>query len=539
MAFDIFKKNKNKEQQDNIALQQEEVADIKEIVSTSNDTEEKPIKENQIKENKDEQRFDEDGNPLDENGEPIIFPPPQIKVIISNDRLTAYVRVTLSDKLQPFKEEQIYYALEQSDVIFGIDSDAIKEFVAKRQFFTDLIAARGIRQIDGIDGQIDYLVKTDKEICLKETEDGTVDFRELNVIESVNADEVLAVIQPSTEGTGGTDVFGNAIIPTKGKDPEIKLGENVCISEDGFTVKASISGIVEFNKGAISISRVYIVNGDVNLAIGNLNVEGSIQINGDVREGFTVKASENITVKGLVEGSKLIAGGNVVIGNGMNGSGSCIEARGDVISMYLQNVNVSCDNLYCDTVINCNVVAKSKIVIKGKKGYLCGGSCKAGELIYANVIGSRTNVTTNIMLDSEEIRQVVIPRTSNRKKVSDLTGDIANLTATQSAINEDIKKLSAKMSDPNIAKQVKKAMADKTAVATKIAEIQNEIQKIREESQAAEKYKIVATDTCYGGVKMQISYLTFIIDDQYKASKFLVIDGSITNAPISSADKIS
>ncbi|MEG1028111.1 MAG: FapA family protein, partial [Oscillospiraceae bacterium] len=202
-------------------------------------------------------------------------------------------------------------------------------------------------------------------------------------------------------------------------------------------------------------------------------------------------------------------------------------------------VKVSCNNLFCDTVINCNVSAKSKIVIKGKKGYLCGGNCVAGELVYANVIGSRTNVTTNITLDSDEIRKAVIPRSSNTKKVSDLTGDIANLTATQSAINEDIKKLSAKMSDPNIAKQVKKAMADKTQISKKIAEIQNEIQKIREESQASERYKIIAADMCYGGVKMQISYLTFIVDDEYKASKFLVIDGSITNAPVSSADKIS
>ncbi|MEG1028229.1 MAG: FapA family protein, partial [Oscillospiraceae bacterium] len=257
MSFDLFKKNKNKDQ-DNNAIAEQEVAINEEQISSSNDTEEKQAEKNASQESNEEQKFDENGNPLDENGEPIIFPPPQIKVIISNDRLTAYVRVTLSDKLQPFKEEQVYYALEQNDVIFGIDSDAIKEFVTNRHFFSDLIAARGIRQIDGIDGQIDYLVKTDKEICLTETEDGTVDFRELNATESVNADEVLAIIQPSTEGTEGTDIFGNPIPPTNGKDADIKIGENVYISEDGFTVKASIAGMVEFNKDVISISRVYV-----------------------------------------------------------------------------------------------------------------------------------------------------------------------------------------------------------------------------------------------------------------------------------------
>ena len=68
-----------------------------------------------------------------------------------------------------------------------------------------------------------------------------------------------------------------------------------------------ISGHVILENDKIFVSNVLeLVN--VDNSTGDIDYEGDVVVNGNVLAGFTVKATGDITVSGIVEGATVIAG---------------------------------------------------------------------------------------------------------------------------------------------------------------------------------------------------------------------------------------
>lgn len=77
----------------------------------------------------------------------------------------------------------------------------------------------------------------------------------------------------------------------------LKYGNNIEISEDNTTLVSLVNGHVELIEGSVFVSDVLTVE-NVDNATGNIDYEGSVQINGNVCANFQVKAKGNIEVKG-------------------------------------------------------------------------------------------------------------------------------------------------------------------------------------------------------------------------------------------------
>ncbi len=71
--------------------------------------------------------------------------------------------------------------------------------------------AKGISPIDGKDGYIKYYFDLEKKLIPKILEDGTVDYRELDIINNVNKGDLLAEAIPPKEGQEGYRVTGESI----------------------------------------------------------------------------------------------------------------------------------------------------------------------------------------------------------------------------------------------------------------------------------------------------------------------------------------
>jgi uncharacterized protein (DUF342 family) len=74
-----------------------------------------------------------------------------------------------------------------------------------------------VAPVDGVDGTVAFLIKTEKGPKIKENADGTVDFHDLDMVENVTQGQVLCTVTLPTEGTPGTTVEGNAILQRKGR----------------------------------------------------------------------------------------------------------------------------------------------------------------------------------------------------------------------------------------------------------------------------------------------------------------------------------
>lgn len=109
-------------------------------------------------------------------------------------------------------------------------------------------------------------------------------------------------------------------------------GTNTVISEDKLSLLAAVDGCIENLHSRINVNDVFIVRGNVDSASGNVNANGSVIVQGDVMEGFSVKAGQDISVRGMVEGAILEAKGTISLSNGMNGMGRGTLKAGAILS---------------------------------------------------------------------------------------------------------------------------------------------------------------------------------------------------------------
>src|SRR5699024_1851320 len=106
-------------------------------------------------------------------------------------------------------------------------------------------------------------------------------------------------------------------------------------------------------KNILHVHNVYEVHEDISLKVGNIDFLGNVVIRGDVPTGFTVKATGDVKVFGIVEAATIEVGGSIYISEGMAGlkTGTLI-AKEDVYIGYINQGNVEAqNNIYVDNSI--------------------------------------------------------------------------------------------------------------------------------------------------------------------------------------------
>lgn len=290
--------------------------------------------------------------------------------------------------------------LEKQKVTFGIDEEAIERIVSLKRYFKLFPIARGRAPVDGRDGRIEDYFLRDATIHLDEDENQNVDYKNLNWLQKVEANGTICDIVPPTDAVNGVNILGAAVQGRNGKKAIPPKGKNTGITEDEMRLIALVGGQISFSRGQFHVEQLTTIQADVDNSTGNIDVIGNVVVNGDVREGFVVKATGDIAVKGKVEGAIIISGGNVQIGMGMNGSLSgSLEAKGDIRTKYLENCTVHAGGcIYSDSIVNSNVSSDRDINITFGLGAIIGGTIMAANSIEAKLIGNKSNRTTALSL---------------------------------------------------------------------------------------------------------------------------------------------
>lgn len=470
------------------------------------------------------------------------IPPPDMTIKVSKDNLVAYMRVKVHSINQNVVPQDILDFLELKNVKYGIQLDEITNFCENRLFYQELIAARGRPPSKGIDGKLIHFYDLSDEIHLKEKEDGTVNYRELGLVQNVYMGDVLCQATEPIDGTDGIDVFGTTIPFTPGNPAVLPAGENTVISEDGLQLLAAIDGCFEYKSKLICIDDVYVVKGDVCSATGNLNCAGSVLVHGDVREGFCIEATKGVIVKGMVEGATIIAGGDITVSSGMNGMniGKLISS-GDIICKYIENTTIDCKaNVYADVIMNSKGKVDGSIILKGRKSSLIGGNYVVGTMVYAATIGSHTNVQTVITLQSPELQQALSNSVSESYLVeSEYKGKLVSLKGELADSARAVAQLSLESSSDVVAKsRLKIAMMDKSKIQVKIEHIEQKIADAKRLGESLAKFKVVVTRICFTGTRINFDYLYLNVEDDRVNTKFYSDGESIIAGAVLPSDKI-
>ena len=238
---------------------------------------------------------------------------------IDRESMHAYLNMELNAEKTLLQSQDVFELINKDGIVFGLDSSAItaafKEY-NMGQNVNHYLIAKAHPPIQGKNAQLEYLFKTAKDIVLSENADGKVDHRELGLINNVLEHDLLALKTPLTEGEPGTNIYGDTVQPNPIKDVLLVQGNNTVLSESGFELSSKINGQVFLKGNKIHVTPIFMVAHDVDLNVGNINFNGNIVVNGNVLSGFTLRAKQDITVLGVVEGATLIAGGNIFIKSG-------------------------------------------------------------------------------------------------------------------------------------------------------------------------------------------------------------------------------
>lgn len=436
----------------------------------------------------------------------------KVLVSVSPDEMKAFITLYKPEGSAQITKDDIMKALWDQKIIFGLKEEIVNFYSEHPAYNEAICVAEGNPAKNGKNGSVVYLFDTsvDKKPTL--LEDGRINYRELNLIQSVKEGQVLCTLVPPVSGTPGKTVKGRDIPAVNGKPAVLPRGKNVAITDDGQALIAKTDGEVEYlDATKVSVYTNHEVPADVDNSTGNVSFVGSVTIKGNVLSGFTVEAGGNVEVYGVVEGATIKAGGNIILRRGMQGMGKgTLIAEGDIVSRYIEYSNIEAkNNIQSEAIMHSNVKCGNKLELIGRKGLLVGGTSKVGKLIVAKVIGSHMATVTDLEVGVDP---------TVRERYKKLRDDLASMESDMNKADQAItllRKLEAMGAlTPDKQEILIKSLRTKDYLSSNINEVRLELTILDEKLQQEGNGKIRALNFIYPGVKVAIGTCMMYVKEQ-------------------------
>lgn len=450
---------------------------------------------------------------------------------ISQDGMLATVRfIAPSETGSRMELEEFLKDLSYKNIVFGIQTETLREhFTAAGKFCTDIIAAKGQEAVQGTDAKLEYCFNTDTHRRPLQKEDGSVDYFQLSTINHCRKGDVLARIIPETPGEPGHDIYGKLIYPRETKRQVLKYSRNIELSEDKLCIRSMVDGHVTLVDDKVFVSDVFQVK-DVDVSTGNIEFDGSVEVTGYVAANFEVKAGGNVIVNGLVEGAKIVAGGNIIIAKGMNGMGKgYLKAGGDIVARFLENTRVvSGGYVEAEAILHCKVSAGTEVRVDGRKGMIVGGYVQAANRVTGKVIGASMGSATIIEVGVNPLIKAQYGRL--QKVVADNAKTIKNAEVILENFKEKMQKgVQYNEGQLKYMKTVAALVKDKTAEQE---QVNLQLEKFRAMMEVQKQAEVVVNDQVYPNTTIIIGDTTRTLQNDFHYCKFVREQGEIKMAPL-------
>lgn len=468
-----------------------------------------------------------------------------IVIIISSNKMSGYLRVDNINKETPVDPKDIFEKIDEYLITYGIDVEGINNYLSEGNFNNDFKFALGKEPIKGADGTVSYIYNKNDIGTIAKREDGTIDYKNLGMIQNVKKGELLCCITEPTDGFPGYNIHGEVVAPKKGATiPDIR-GDNTSFTEDGLGLYSDVDGYIIYKKDKVNIQEVYTVQGDIGPETGNIDFNGAVIVFGNVLEGFSVKAKKDIQIRGIVEGANIISDGNIQISNGFNGMGKGkINAKGNIISRFIENGTVICKgDIISDTLLNSCIMVGKSIALNGGRAAIFGGKCVAGQSIFAKTLGTEHNLSTDISIKPywyemeyglyyPNTTKKISEKNSIKREIEPLKEEEEKLIKELSNISK-LKVLPEKREEKN--KLLKYFMLEKSKVASRIVTLEQKLKEI-ESFESQNNYSIVCKGTVFPEVRIEILHSRMVIQKEIKYQKFYLHNDEICIGDILPSD---
>jgi len=448
-----------------------------------------------------------------------------IEVTASDDGMTGFIKlIKQGENPSPVTKEQLMAALQKNRIVYGIRESSVEKLAARPIYNIRIEVAKGTPPVYGQDGYVTFYVKRDSEYRPEINMEGTIDYKNLDYFQMVKKDQVLAEITKETEGTEGMNIYGG-VVPTKnGRAPNSPVGKNTHLIRDDTLLVADCDGVIRFTRDVVDVSDMLKINGNVDQLTGNIIFSGTVNIEGDVSDGFTVKSGGDIIVKGVVEDAAIEAAGNVHISKGINGGGSnSIYVGGNLKCKYIEHANIHVEgNINADYIIDSNVTCMGNIELSGSKELIVGGDVRVFGELHAKDIGSESERNTRI--------EVLGMKIMNTEVIDRLTKDRDELNNRLQLLVENAQKLnqSRLSAGDDVMEQLAMLKKQILVIREKVDQLNYQIQQEEKNWNMEFPGSIICKRKIYQGVKIYFGEEKFHFElDNIEHCKIFCVDGKI------------
>lgn len=310
------------------------------------------------------------------------LPGASLRVVVSDDLIEGFV---VCDALFEGDRSAFAEALRVAGLAGPLDEAGVDDFLARRPVGECVRVVLGRLPSRGAECRLEYAFpsleprRTPGDVE-GEREEFAVDYRESRMLERCNTGDVLVRKVGSATAVDGVDAYGRTLAADRGKDVKLSAGSNASLSEDGSSVIASIDGVpVREPSGRIVVTPAVTVK-NVDFKSGNIHFDGSVIVEGDVFQGFSVEATGDVSIKGSVENALIRAGGSITIGGGVRRH-STVRAALDV------------DARFCDSE---SIVEARRVLRIAQNALQCELQGDEGVVIGGQLVGGRVQSWASI-----------------------------------------------------------------------------------------------------------------------------------------------
>lgn len=300
---------------------------------------------------------------------------------VSSDGKTAWLNNIEGEQIP---REMIESELAKAGVLKGISDENLEKAVRGEKLARYEHIADQIPPQKGEDARIEYLITHEVKPVLRE--DGTINFREINLVKNVSEDEPLLRKFPPTIGPPGYLITGEEIPGRKGRDVSLKRyrGEGAKISKknENFILAARPGAYKEMHDGKVAVYNIFEVRRCIDFATGNIHSTSSVSIGGDVRSGFSIESKGDVTVRGLIENAAVDVKGDLNVQLGIVQGTAPVIVEGFLNAKYIYNRPL----IQAGEVTVAEMISNSNMRIEG-------------DLTAKKLVGGEAVVKGNILLE--------------------------------------------------------------------------------------------------------------------------------------------
>ncbi|OQY10772.1 MAG: hypothetical protein B6I28_00235 [Fusobacteriia bacterium 4572_132] len=449
----------------------------------------------------------------------------EIEIIISKDMMKAFLILT-PKIIERVPLKQIKQKILNKNIKRIKTDKEIKENILKGKLYEKVLIAEGEYPKNGENAYIEYFIETANKKSMftpKMLENGSVNFKELNLIENVKKGDILSKKISLTKGINGKDIYNKIIVAKDGKDIIVQKGKNTELLKNGEII-SQIDGMVRMKEKKIDVLEVFVTE-KVNITTGNINFNGNVIVKGDVEPGYEVKAEGNIDVTGNIEKANLEANGDIILRGSLYGKGTgTLKSGGDIVLNFVEGANLEAkgDIIVNEAIMGSKVISGKSIKVIDKKGVVLGGIIRAVDSIEVINLGSSRGVKTRVEVGSN-------PKIMENIKL--LNNELEKIDKKNFQLTKNITLLQKMKMNNNMPEDKKLLLVElikaKLSTNQHILEINKKIENMQNELKEVKNATVDVHGICYAGVKIKIGKEYYVVEENMQNVRFYSDEGKV------------